>query len=245
MEPNVTIAKKRIDAAGTRLRDWWSNPLLPGDLLDSDTQLREAATLVFDYRDRFQDPLNKTTISLRRFVQRESQSPEVLVAQRLKRMPTILDKLARHPNMKLTRMQDIAGCRAILPGGAVEARAVLRRIRKNWMVRELYDYVATPKTTGYRAIHVVVIRDERLIEVQLRTPGQHEWALDVERVGARLRVNLKDGEGPREIVDFFRIGAELIALEESGVEPDRELMLAFDQALRTVRPFFRPGGPAR
>ena len=37
-----------------------------------------------------------------------------IVAQRLKRMPTIIDKLHRYPAMKLTTMQDIGGVRAIL-----------------------------------------------------------------------------------------------------------------------------------
>lgn len=41
-------------------------------------------------------------------------SGEPLVAQLLKRMPTIIDKLKRYPAMKLTTMQDIGGVRAIL-----------------------------------------------------------------------------------------------------------------------------------
>ena len=36
------------------------------------------------------------------------------VAQRLKRMPTILSKLERQPTMDITRMQDIGGCRAVV-----------------------------------------------------------------------------------------------------------------------------------
>ena len=54
-------------------------------------------------------------VTLRGFADRESS--EVIVSSRLKRLPTILDKLARHPNMKITRMQDIGGARVILPGG--------------------------------------------------------------------------------------------------------------------------------
>jgi ppGpp synthetase/RelA/SpoT-type nucleotidyltranferase len=37
-----------------------------------------------------------------------------IVAQRLKRMPTIIDKLKRYPAMQLTTMQDIGGLRAVL-----------------------------------------------------------------------------------------------------------------------------------
>src|ERR1700676_217452 len=40
--------------------------------------------------------------------------PRALIAQRLKRRPSIEIKLRDNPNMKLSQMQDIGGCRAIL-----------------------------------------------------------------------------------------------------------------------------------
>lgn len=93
-------------------------------------------------------------------------------------------------------MEDIAGCRAILPGGAAEVAGVLRRIRRNWDVIRVDDYVARPKNTGYRALHIVVRRDDHLVEIQLRTPAQHEWAEAIERWAARTGFPLKDGDGP-------------------------------------------------
>ena len=41
--------------------------------------------------------------------------PGSIVAQRLKRMPTIIDKLDRYPDMQLSTMQDIGGVRIIVP----------------------------------------------------------------------------------------------------------------------------------
>lgn len=38
-----------------------------------------------------------------------------ICAQRLKRLPSIISKLRRNRNMKLSQMQDIGGCRAIMP----------------------------------------------------------------------------------------------------------------------------------
>src|SRR4029077_8657409 len=35
----------------------------------------------------------------------------IIVAQRLKRRKTIIDKLSREPQMQLARMDDVAGCR--------------------------------------------------------------------------------------------------------------------------------------
>jgi ppGpp synthetase/RelA/SpoT-type nucleotidyltranferase len=158
-------------------------------------------------------------VGVHQFVKRETS--EVIVAQRLKRLATILDKLGRFPDMKLSRMQDIGGCRAILPGGRSEVLGVLRRIRRNRDVQRIYDYVVQSKATGYRAAHVVVLRDGRLIEIQLRTPNQHEWAVEVERVGSRLGVALKDGIGPPELVRFFERASYGLALEEEGQEVDR------------------------
>ena len=48
------------------------------------------------------------------------------VSQRLKRLPTIVDKLRREPTMKLSQMHDIGGCRVVLESAA-EVEAVKTR----------------------------------------------------------------------------------------------------------------------
>jgi RelA/SpoT family protein len=157
------------------LRDWWRAP--SGGKEESsfdEEELTEAVGIVVDYRGGFK----KVTVGLRQFVDRESS--EITVGQRLKRNPQILNKLARFDSMRLTQMEDIAGCRAILPGGAEEIAGVLRRIRRNWDVIRIEDYAASPKFTGYRAPHVVVRRDGHPVEIQLRTPfntnGRRLWS---------------------------------------------------------------------
>ncbi len=187
-----------------------------------------------DFRTTFQRPLDKVTIQLRRYVAR--CTPEsVLVAQRLKRMPTILAKLGRQPTMDITRMQDIGGCRAVLPN-ATTVRAVLDEIGGHWNVTNVYNYVDVPKPSGYRAIHVVVPRDERLVEIQLRTSGQHDWAVAVERVGARLGQSVKDGEGPPAVLRFFELAGKGIALAEAGEKADSDFMVEFKMLEEQVRP---------
>ncbi|MBI3812018.1 MAG: hypothetical protein HY283_07420 [Nitrospirae bacterium] len=57
-------------------------------------------------------PINTFQASLRGKLKGFKYDP--IAAQRLKRMPTIIDKLRRYPAMKLTTMQDIGGVRAIL-----------------------------------------------------------------------------------------------------------------------------------
>lgn len=208
-----------VNRAGAVLRDWWSRG---PEAMDDEHQ--RALDLLWAYRSGFQVPLTGVVMSLRSFMR--SEGVDVVVGQRLKRMPTILDKLTRHPEMQLARMHDIGGCRAVAPEGAAGRRAIdglRRRLARsvNEVVRE-YDYVTAPKATGYRAVHTVVRRDGRLIEIQLRTLGQHRWAESVERLGSRTGHNLKDGQGPEDLLEYLRESAYLMAMAEEGKPIDSD-----------------------
>lgn len=136
--------------------------------------------------------------------------------------------------MKLSRMQDVGGCRAIMPGGSTEVAGVLRRMERRWQVLDVQNYVERPQTTGYRATHVVVMRDGRRIEVQLRTPHQHAWAVMVEGLGLRLRMPLKEDGGDPELLRYLALAARGLALEEAGRHADAELRAEFLEARRRV-----------
>lgn len=212
-------SRTQVDKAGKLLRDWWRAPSSSKEEAQFDgDELVDAVGVLVEYRGGFQAPLKKVTVGLRQFVERESS--EVTVGQRLKRAPQILNKLGRFGSMRLTQMEDIAGCRAILPGGASEIGGVLRRIRRNWEVLRVDDYVTSPKSTGYRAMHVVVRQDGYPVEIQLRTPGQHEWAEAVERWAARTRFPLKDGEGPPDLLSYLDLVAWGISANEKEERPD-------------------------
>ncbi len=185
-----------------------------------------AIDLMSKFRAQHSYPMQLSTNGLRQMVQTVTGAQTV--AQRLKRMPQIINKLLRYSGMKLARMQDIGGCRAILASDN-EIDEVATRIRKSkaWKVKNEYDYRVEPKATGYRALHIVAERTPpdwvagRLVEVQLRTPGQHAWAETVERAAVKTGYELKDGVGPRELVEYLRIASELFAaIEEGEVDPD-------------------------
>ncbi len=86
-------SRSQIDRAGVLLRDWWAT-----DTLDGAAEMREAWRLVSRFRAEFATPLTKIVMGMRSFV--NSEELPVVVAQRLKRMPTMLDKLTRIPTMK-------------------------------------------------------------------------------------------------------------------------------------------------
>lgn len=242
------LSKGQIDRAGARLRLLLTDPKVWHDL-NEDVIAETFATLI-GFRSSFQTPLTKVVMGLRSMVKSEMALPppdgKLPVGQRMKREPQIGRKLLRYPDMKLSRMQDIAGCRAIPLGGKPEVDGVLRRIRRNWgtTIKGFKDYVNEPAPTGYRAIHVVVLRDGHLVEIQLRTPGQHEWAEAVERTGLRTRLNLKEGEGPDDLLRYFSLAAEGIALEEAGETPDEGFTQEFQALREQVRHYFSSGGVA-
>lgn len=219
----MPVSKNEINRCGERLGLWWSGEeQIPAD------ELHRLVNIVWAFRSTFQYPMTKTAVGLRQFVQRESS--QVIVAQRLKRLPTIIEKMVRLPGTKLARMEDVGGCRAVLPGGRSEIEGVLRRIRRNWTVVRLRDYMEEPKSSGYRGVHLIVERDDRRIEVQLRTTGQQAWAEQVERLAGRYRVPLKDEKGPDELLRWLRLAAEGISMEDVGQEPTPEFEEEFTAA---------------
>jgi putative GTP pyrophosphokinase len=232
-------SRSGIDRAGNELKDFWL-----GDEEQPVLATVEAFEAMITFRESFQLPLKKTVMGLRSMVC--SEVPElqrvggnVPVAQRLKRREQIINKLARLDWMRLSTMGDIGGCRAVLPGRQ-QVDGVLRRIRKNWHVHgRTRDRRDEPAESGYRAVRVIVIRDGRMIEIQLREPQEHEWALAVERTGARLEIGLKEGEGPDDLREYFRLASLGMYMERMGQQPDPTFVQAFDAARVSAVPYFR------
>ena len=153
---------------------------------------------------------------------------EALTAARLKRMISIRAKLRRTPHT-LYQMQDIAGCRAIMPDQASVDRLVElyeRSPRHKFIDQD--DYIASPRSTGYRSRHLIfryqgkneyepLNSNPQFVEIQLRTKMQHAWATAVEAVGMVRGEELKSGHGSHEWLRFFALMASEIAAKEGGV----------------------------
>src|SRR5271165_1676721 len=84
--------------------------------LEADEGTLDAAIELIDWwRSLHARPLTSLSANLRYYL--KPHGP-VVVTQRLKRAPTMIDKLLREPTMNLTQMADIGGCRALLPDQA-------------------------------------------------------------------------------------------------------------------------------
>ena len=137
-----------------------------------------------------------------------------IFAKRLKRYISIIDKLKRFKSMKLKKMQDIGGCRAILTNEK-KLRQVVRELKKQSEFKhigeKLYktkDYIKLPKEDGYRGYHIIGRFNnskgiEKKIEIQLRTYIQHYWATALEIVDLFTGQALKSNQGESKWKYFF------------------------------------------
>ena len=181
-------------------------------------------------------PLSSVAANLRYHVGKEGGrvSGRIEVTQRLKRLTTMIDKLVREPTMQVTQMQDIGGVRALLPS-LHHVYAVSRRLRKSWTIIKVRDYIAEPKPSGYRALHLIVSRKGYPIEVQLRTIRQDAWANQVEEDGRQLGVGLKFGAGAAEVHAYYVAMSEAFALMDRGERPPDELVTTLNERYGIIK----------
>ncbi|HXH92891.1 MAG TPA: RelA/SpoT domain-containing protein [Thermoanaerobaculia bacterium] len=181
-----------------------------------------ALEVLGNWRTAHSFALNSMQLTLRKRAAAVCQKP--LIAQRLKRVSSIVAKLRRFPKMNLSRMQDIAGCRAIVDT-VDEVRCLEETYKtsrqKHKLVNEK-DYITSPQPSGYRGIHLIYKFESaksadhtgRLIEVQIRSRLQHAWATAVETVGTFVKQSLKASQGSDDWLRFFSLAASLFAIRE-------------------------------
>ena len=215
--------RPRVNQAG--------NALLT-DGLDEEIRAVELA-VVNNWRTAHGFPLQCIKMTLLKRAKRID--PTATIAQRLKRLPSIVAKLTREPTMKLSQMQDLGGCRAVVSKIGHVDRLVKRYQRarsKNPRSRHeqttAKDYISSPKIDGYRGIHLIYkyrsnaknrsIYNDQKIEIQIRSRLQHAWATAVEIVDAFTNQNLKSGLklklGDANWRRFFALMGSAIAIRE-------------------------------
>jgi len=207
---------------------------------DSSENEKELATKILDnWRASHSYPLHIFQMTLLNKTKNVEKKSTPIVAQRLKRAPAIIYKLTRgyhgkKPSMKLYQMQDIGGCRSVLPTIS-QARKLyeeqyLRGDLKH-IKRGDKDYVKTPKEDGYRSFHLVyeyksknkskIVYNGLLIEIQIRSKLQHLWATAIETVDFFTRQALKTSEGEKDWFDFFKLVSSAFAkMEKCPIVPN-------------------------
>jgi hypothetical protein len=222
----------------------WTKPLhsrsqidLAGDVISGrkilvrDMDLNTALEIAGNWRSSHGYPLSGIFDSLRH--RAKKIDTRALVASRSKRLPSVSIKLKRFPTMKLSQMQDLGGC-----------RAVVRNVTRVYRLVDYYranpsraiefgkprDYIKEPKEDGYRSYHLIcryqgthqngAYKGLR-IEIQIRSTMQHAWATAVETIDAFTGQALKTSIGGNATWKrfFSLMSSGIAALERQPLVP--------------------------
>jgi putative GTP pyrophosphokinase len=167
------LSKARIDRLGEQLR--------------RETYGEAELRLLDEYRRGFGGAYDAVVETIQRVL-------EVPVSGRpAKSTTSIIEKLKRE-SIRLSQMQDIAGCRCVVSDVRGQDDAIVS-IRSAFQKLTIQDRRAKP-SHGYRAVHVIVRDSGKPIEVQVRTQLQHVWAEMSEKYADVIDPAIKYGGGP-------------------------------------------------
>ena len=125
---------------------------------------------------------------------------------------SIIAKLNRERS-RLSKMQDIAGCR-VKVSSVEEQDRVVSDLLAIFPDAVMYDRRIRP-SNGYRAVHVVVCVDGFFVEIQIRTLLQHEWASAMERLADDVGLEIKYGGGPARMQQIAKALSNAIQKTEN------------------------------
>jgi len=167
-----SLSKTQVDQLGNRLRK--------GTTTEGDFHQLDA------YRRSFADAYEEVIAAIRDATQLEP------TGRPAKSTTSIVEKLRRE-TIRLSQMQDIAGCRLVVPN-LVAQDQVVERLKSALPNAVVVDRRKEP-SFGYRAVHIIATARNKLIEIQVRTELQHLWAQLSEKLSDVLDRALKYGGG--------------------------------------------------
>ena len=192
-----SLSKKQINKIGDSIRQ----SLVNGD----DVTISDLEKLQ-GYRISFKEALKIANEELNLILQRVDKSG--IITYRIKRIESIFSKLKRFPQMNLARMHDIAGARCILQNEK-KVYVFIEELKKSSVleIKDVDDYIANPKVTGYKSIHLTCSCMEKYIEIQVRDETQHAWAtlVEITDVIYKTKIKEKDNDCNTGLKDFLRI----------------------------------------
>jgi putative GTP pyrophosphokinase len=193
------LSKTQVDRLGDRLRR--------GNITEEDLRLLD------HYRRLFSEAYETVVGIIRDKLALEP------TGRPAKSTTSIADKLKRE-SIRLTQIQDIAGCRIIVADIA-EQESVIQSLAGLFPQAAIIDRREKP-SHGYRAVHVVVKHDGKLIEIQVRTSLQHVWAEMSEKFSDVIDPSIKYGGGDSRVQEILgeveNLFAEMEAFEKELID---------------------------
>lgn len=182
------LSKTQIDRLGDRLR--------AGPPSDEDVRMLDA------YRRSFGRAYEVVVSAIRDKLHLEP------TGRPGKSTSSIVEKLRRE-TIRLSQIQDIAGCRVVVETVVDQDRAVSNTTAL-FSKSHIVDRRQNP-SFGYRAVHVIAEVEGKPVEIQVRTTLQHLWAEISERLSDTKDMALKYGGGPEYLRKYLDGASQLVA----------------------------------
>jgi putative GTP pyrophosphokinase len=186
MQPESPLSRAAIDQLGDRLRI---------GVTEADLRLLD------QHRRTFRADYDHVVAALRSDLGLE------VSGRPAKSTAAIVDKLNRS-SMRLSQMQDVAGCRTVLVDLAEQDHLVS-------MIEGKFPCAVSDRRVqpshGYRAVHVVARVARLPIEIQVRTRLQHLWAEISEKFADEFGIEVKYGGGDLRVRKTLDVTSRLVA----------------------------------
>lgn len=209
------LSKTRIDRLGNRLRQ--------GPITETDIRMLD------DYQRSFSGAYEHVVRVIR------DQLGLAPTGRHPKTTRSIVDKLHRE-SIRLSQVQDIAGCRIVVADMPEQDRVVASLIEV-FPGASVRDRRADP-SHGYRAVHVITAVSRQLVEIQVRTRLQHLWAELSEKCSDVFRdPEIKYGGGSEAVRHMLTTYSEMVAEgenEEALEESTRWRVLVAELLRRSI-----------
>ena len=187
MPPSNELSKTQVDRLGDSLRR--------DDISEDDLRLLDAYRRSFmgGYEDvvgRIRDELNLEP-----------------TGRPAKSTTSISEKLRRE-SIRLSQVQDIAGCRLVV-ADLKDQDDIVERLKRLFDKITIVDRRQQP-SHGYRAVHVIAHSQGKLVEIQVRTSLQHLWAELSEKLSDVVDNGIKYGVGDKDSLLILAIMSNTI-----------------------------------
>ena len=202
----MPVSKTQIDRLGDRLKG--------GSHTESDLRLLD------DYRRSFGEAYQAV---VRTIVQRG----EFPTGRPAKSTASIAEKLRRE-SIRLSQMQDIAGCRIVVEN-VVQQEQVVASLLTDFPGASVIDRRGKP-SYGYRAVHIIAEISGKPIEIQVRSSIQHLWAEVSEKSSDVLDPTIKYGGGNDSWRNFLTRSSVSVASYEEFEKEYSKAVAAKDVA---------------
>jgi ppGpp synthetase/RelA/SpoT-type nucleotidyltranferase len=183
-----SLSKTQVDQLGDRLR---KGKIAEGDFRELDA-----------YRRSFAESYEEIAAIIRNATQLEP------TGRPAKSTTSIIEKLRRE-TIRLSQMQDIAGCRLVV-ADVLAQDEVVERLKSVLPKAVVIDRRKQP-SFGYRAVHIIATAGHKPVEIQVRTALQHVWAQTSEKLSEVVGPAVKYGGGDSDTQDILARFSKIIA----------------------------------